>query len=109
MVFVSGYLLLAVFMAIAVLKPFMTNRVGLFRDSHGLVAAGILSSTDGMQELLGWWTIPISLGLSLLIYLILTKMLGFLRTQNQARASTLPLGNFDDWQRQSHSQTQDVV
>ena len=109
MLFGLGYLFLAVFIAITVLKPFMIDRVGLFRDAHGLVGAGILGRTDGLQELLGWWSIPISLTLSLLLYLALTRMLGWWRNQNQARGSKMPLGEIEGWRRQSRSQTEDVV
>lgn len=71
--FAIGYLFIAAFIAVAVSKPFLSDRVGLFRYPDGSIAAGIVARTAEAQELLGWWSIPVSLGLAALIYLLLTK------------------------------------
>ena len=76
-----GYLLLAIFAGMAILKPLWGEHVGVFRNANGTVSAGIVSSADGAQELLGWWSIPIALLLAALLYVGLTKGLRALRHQ----------------------------
>mgnify|MGYP003147521896 CR=1 FL=1 len=71
--FAVGYMLLAALVAIAVSKPFWPEQVGLFRFPNGNIAAGIVSETSGAQELVGWWAIPIALGLATLTYILLTN------------------------------------
>lgn len=74
-----GYLLLAIFAAIAILKPLLGEHVGVFRNADGTVGAGIISRADGAQELLGWWSIPVALLLAAVLYIGLTKGLRALR------------------------------
>lgn len=74
-----GYLLLAIFAAAAVLKPIWGDHVGLFRDPDGAIRAGIVATTPGARELLGWWAIPIALTLAVLLYVALTKGLRAVR------------------------------
>ena len=71
-----GYMFIAVFVAIALSKPFWPDNVGLFRAPDGTIAAGIVAETAGYQEVLGWWSIPVALSFAMLIYLLLTKCLG---------------------------------
>lgn len=71
-----GYLFIAVFVAIALSKPFWPDNVGLFRAPDGTIAAGIVAGTAGYQDVLGWWSVPIALSLAMLVYLLLTKGLG---------------------------------
>jgi hypothetical protein len=79
--FALGYLFIAVFVAIAVSKPFWPDHVGLFRFSDGTFSAGIVAQIADSEELLSWWTIPIALIFAALIYALLTKGLGkFART-----------------------------
>lgn len=68
-----GYLFIAVFVIIALSKPFWPDNVGLFRAPDGKIAAGILAGTAGYQEVLGWWSVPVALSLAMLIYLLLTR------------------------------------
>lgn len=74
-----GYLLLAIFAGMAVLKPLWGEHVGVFRNADGTVSAGIVARADGAQELLGWWSIPIALLLAGLLYIALTKGLRAIR------------------------------
>lgn len=74
-----GYLLLAIFACMAILKPLWGEHVGLFRNADGTVSAGIVARSAGSQELLGWWSIPIALLLTGVLYIALTKGLRVLR------------------------------
>lgn len=74
-----GYLLLAIFTVMAVLKPLWADHVGLFRLPDGTISAGIVAAPPGTQELLGWWSIPIALALAALLYVALTRGLRALR------------------------------
>lgn len=74
-----GYLLLAIFTGMALLKPLWGEHVGVFRYADGTVSAGIVAQSDGARELLGWWSIPIALLLAALLYIALTKGLRALR------------------------------
>ncbi|GAA0678717.1 hypothetical protein FHT00_003418 [Sphingomonas insulae] len=74
-----GYLLLAIFTGMALLKPLWGEHVGVFRHPDGTVSAGIVAQSDGARELLGWWSIPIALLLAALLYVALTKGLRTIR------------------------------
>lgn len=74
-----GYLLLAIFAGMAIVKPLWGEHVGVFRNADGTVSAGIVARGDGAQELLGWWSIPIALLLAAVLYIALTKGLRALR------------------------------
>lgn len=79
LIFGIGYLLLAIFAGMAVLKPLWGEHVGVFRNANGTISAGIVARSDGARELLGWWSIPIALLLAALLYVVLTKGLRALR------------------------------
>jgi hypothetical protein len=79
LLFGIGYLLLAIFTGMAVLKPLWSEHVGVFRNANGTISAGIVTQTDGAGELLGWWSIPIALLLAAVLYVMLTKGLRALR------------------------------
>ena len=74
--FALGYLFIAVFVAIALSKPFWPDNVGLFRFPDGTFSAGIVAQIAESEELLGWWTIPLALIFAALIYALLTRWLG---------------------------------
>lgn len=76
-----GYLLLGIFVAMALLKPVWGNHVGLFRRSDGAVSFGIISNPAGMHELLGYWIIPIVLIIAVLLYAVLTRALRAVRAK----------------------------
>ena len=73
-VFAFGYLLLGIFAVMSVLKPFFGNHIGLIRGADGSLTFGMVSQ-DGGQELLGFWSVPLTLALCALLYAILTRML----------------------------------
>lgn len=70
-----GYVLLAAFTAMALLKPFWGDHIGLFRQPDGTVNFGIVADTAGARELLGLWVVPIALALAALLYIMLTRAL----------------------------------
>jgi len=74
-----GYLLLAAFTAMALLKPLWGEHVGLFRQPDGTVNFGIVADTAGAHELLGLWIIPIALATAALLYVVLTRSLRAIR------------------------------
>lgn len=74
-----GYLLLAIFTGMALLKPLWGEHVGVFRYADGAISAGIVAQSDGARELLGWWSIPLAVLLAALLYVALTKGLRALR------------------------------
>ena len=76
-----GYLFLAAFAVLALLKPVWGDHVGLFRWSDGRVSAGIVSDTAGARELLGLWSIPIALAIAAFLYVALTAALRAVRSR----------------------------
>lgn len=73
--FALGYLLLALFAAMAVLKPLWGDHVGLFRRPDGALSLGIIAHTEGARDLLGLWSTPAALLVSLLLYFALARAL----------------------------------
>lgn len=77
-----GYLIALTITSLAVLKPIFPDHVGLFyAPGEGLrrLAFGFLNDPSARTEVLGYWVIPISLGIGVLLYVALTKMLGALQ------------------------------
>jgi len=71
-----GYIIVCVLVLIAVLKPFFPNHVGLILFNNGSMTAGISTNSSGVRiDYLGYWVIPIAIGLAVLIYTGLTKYL----------------------------------
>lgn len=79
LVFALGYLLVAIFAAMAALKPMWGEHIGLFRYPDGRISGGIVATQTGAQELLGWWSIPVALVLAALLFVALTRGLRALR------------------------------
>jgi len=82
LLFGVGYLLALVVFALGLLKPFFPEHVGLFYEPGGetqRITFGFLEQTAGMTEVLGYWVIPLSLAVGVLIYMGLTKMLVLLQ------------------------------
>ena len=69
-----GYLLIAIFAVMTVLKPFYADNIGLIRGPDGSLTFGIVS-TSGGQDLLGLWSVPLTLALCGLLYVLLTRWL----------------------------------
>lgn len=76
-----GYVLLAAFTAMALLKPLWGDHVGLFRQPDGSVSFGIVAETTGARELLGYWIIPIAILVAALLYVLLTRALRTFRAR----------------------------
>jgi len=79
--FAFGYIALAIFALMALLKPFWGDHVGLFREPNGTISFGIVGNSSGGEELLGFWIIPISLFVVAVLYIILTRALRSVRTR----------------------------
>ena len=62
------------FAVMTALKPFFGNHIGLIRGADGSLTFGIVSQGGG-QELLGLWSVPLTLALCALLYVILTRLL----------------------------------
>lgn len=76
-----GYLLLAAFAAMVLLKPLWGDHVGLFRRPDGTVSFGIVADPAGARELLGFWIVPIALAVAALLYVVLTRALRAVRVR----------------------------
>lgn len=79
--FALGYLLLAIFALMALLKPIWGDNVGLFREPDGSISFGIVANPSNGEELLGLWIIPIALFAVAILYVILTRALRAVRTR----------------------------
>jgi uncharacterized membrane protein len=74
--FVLGYLLAVCFALMAVLKVFFPKHVGILLFEKGDLVVGFAYDLKNLRtEVLGYWIIPIGLGLALILYLGLTKLL----------------------------------
>jgi uncharacterized membrane protein len=71
-----GYILAFIFAVMAVFKPFFPNHVGVLLFNDGSLTAGMAFNSSGVKtDYLGYWVIPISAALAVLIYIGLTKYL----------------------------------
>lgn len=75
-----GYAVVIGLMVLALLKPVLFRNVGLVRDPVGQLSLGTVTEYSGSTEVLGWWTIPIGLGLGAVLYLTLTLLLRWSRS-----------------------------
>ncbi|UCE22747.1 MAG: hypothetical protein JSV46_11220 [Candidatus Aminicenantes bacterium] len=79
-----GYILAFIFAVMAVLKPFLPNNVGVLLFNDGSITAGMAFNSSGVKtDYFGYWIIPISAALAVLIYIGLTK---YLRKVRRSRA-----------------------
>jgi len=75
-----GYAFVVVFLVLAILKPFFPDHIGLLLFNDGTMTAGMALDTTGVKvDYLGYWFIPIAIGLSSLIYIGLTRWLRMIR------------------------------
>jgi uncharacterized membrane protein len=79
--FIMGYILTLCFLLIAILKFFMPNSIGLFLYPHGGIKLGLGIPAGAAKDILGYWIVPIGIGLSALIYIILTRLLSSLKNR----------------------------
>jgi uncharacterized membrane protein len=76
-----GYSVSVLLSVMAVLKLFIPDRVGLFREGDNYVL-GILHDPSGMFDILGYAFIPVSIAVALLMYLALTWLLVYMHSQS---------------------------
>ncbi len=64
---IFGYLLSTTFLAIGLYKPVNPEAVGVWMNAGGeSFAVGALSQMpNGTQEIMGWWLVPVTIGLGL--------------------------------------------
>jgi hypothetical protein len=70
---------------IVISKFFMPNSIGLFLHPDGGVIFGLDVNAAVANEILGYWIVPIGVGLSALIYFILTRFLSSLKYKKRRR------------------------
>lgn len=73
-VFFLLYLFLFTFGFLSIAKLFSSN-VGLYFREGKFQAIGLVYNTEGYEEVLGHWFIPVMLGAAVVIYIILTLLL----------------------------------
>lgn len=76
-----GYGVVIGLVALTLLKPVLFRNVGLVRDQVGRLSFGTVTEYSGSTEVLGWWAIPIGLGLGAVLYLALTLLLRWSRSR----------------------------
>lgn len=77
--FLILYSALGTFGLMAVLKLFRPDVVGLYRMPNGQVEFGVVAAHAGAQELLGYATVPVALGVAALSWWLLGRLLRFVR------------------------------
>jgi len=75
MIFGVGYLLTFLLGLTSFVKIILPSKLGLFVWPDGSWIFGMAKDTAGAQEILGYWIIPLSLTLTILLYLVLTLLL----------------------------------
>jgi uncharacterized membrane protein len=83
--FIMGYILALCFLVIAILKFFIPNSTGLFLYPDGDLKFGLDINAAAAKEILGYWIVPIGIGLSSLTYFILTRFLRSLKSKKRRR------------------------
>ena len=69
----SGYLTSAGMILSALAKPFFPTAIGMWRPTpHSLAAGVVAASVQPMHEVLGWWYIPLALGIGAVLILVTT-------------------------------------
>jgi uncharacterized membrane protein len=69
-----GYVAAAGFLWCAGTKPFLPDRIGLWRSQYRF-SMGIIPPSEHAQELLGWWIIPVGLILGITVIVVTTALL----------------------------------
>ena len=69
---VSGYLTGLGMILSALAKPFFPTAIGLWRTPHHLAAGVVTGSGQPASEVLGWWYIPLALGIGAVLILVTT-------------------------------------
>ena len=69
-----GYLLAFYFFLSAVLKIFFPEYIGVYLSSSNILFIGYVDD-EGFTELLGYWLIPVGLGVAVSLQMFLNKIL----------------------------------
>lgn len=78
-VFAILYLSLAVFVFLILSKIVFPSRTGLFFSDGEFHAFGLLSDTSGLNEILGFWFIPLVIIVAAIFYLMITLLFRLVR------------------------------
>jgi uncharacterized membrane protein len=73
------YLLTFVFAFFSLFKIVLPNQIGYFISPSGSWAIGYVHDTSGMKDAWGYWFIPFSIGVTLVLYVVLTLLLKVVR------------------------------
>ncbi len=72
----AGYLTGAGMILSALAKPFFPSAIGMWRPTpHSLTAGMVAANTQPMHEVLGWWYIPLALGIGTVLILVTTLII----------------------------------
>ncbi len=77
----SGYGMALALILLAIYKPLAPSTLGLWADESGGVAVlGIFQqSPPGMREVLGWWIVPLAVGLAIIAFYLTRRLLAALK------------------------------
>lgn len=82
-IFFILYLCLGGFVFLIFAKLFNGNKVGMFFRHGEFQALGLTSNTDGYEEVLGYWFIPVMLVSMVVLYLFITLLLKLKKSINK--------------------------
>lgn len=82
-VFFILYLCLGCFVFLIFAKLFNGNKVGMFFKNGEFQVLGLTPNTDGYEEVLGYWFIPLMLVLMVVLYLLITLLLKLKKSINK--------------------------
>ena len=68
------YLLLSVFGLLIVAKIVKPSKTGLFYQEDSFQAFGFVSDSEGMNEILGYWFIPLAILSAIIFYILITLL-----------------------------------
>jgi len=69
------YLFIFAFSLTSVVKLIVPSRVGYFTDNEGFFHFGISTQIEGKKEVLGFWYVPLSIGIAIVLYLLATLLM----------------------------------
>ena len=68
------YLLLSVFGLLIAAKIVEPSKTGLFYQEDSFQAFGYVSDSEGMNEILGYWFIPLAILSAIIFYILITLL-----------------------------------
>lgn len=75
------YLCLSVFGILIFAKLIVPSKTGLFYINNQFKAFGFISNADEMNEVLGFWFVPLVVALAVIFYVLITLLLGTLKSK----------------------------